>query len=200
MRSLILLAVFTLSCSSVPRTKGYYNLTGPVETTHDRVRDEQRHLKNQTDKLDAAQILKNLDERYSWSDCYRVSNMSSQWGLIEPEAIFETEAVFNAGHKALVVVPPLLDERKEFRTPQEAEKIAVFRLDQDAPHSTHLIREMNRIIGNREYCVQLSYVDDPKSDAHHAITGGRIMLATRAKAPKKTIPEIAKEPPKNRIQ
>ena len=175
-------------CSSTPRTKGYDKFSNVTADAHDYARSTQRKQDNgQYAKADAISdhIGASLAET---TGCFKIVSSTFQWGLLEPEVVFKGEG--QDGTQALIVVPPVLEDKERFPTPAEVAGIQVFRIDEEAPFGPKLVRMLESMLGHTDLCV--SFTRAPASEAKDTPVIGATALPIAAQraiasaAPKKT--------------
>jgi hypothetical protein len=174
-------------CSSAPYSKGYALLPDSVREAHDYSRASQ--YKTNKGKFPApAVVAEQLDKRTLTSDCFKITQVYHQWGVLEPEMIFLGESMGDTGQKAYIIVPPILDENVTFPTPAEDKINKVFRIDQDSPHGPGLIAQIQNLIGDANRCVR--FVKVPASEQAEMSVIGAVVLPKSAYKP----PEVPVEP------
>ncbi len=121
--------------------------------------------------------------------------------MLEPEMTVHAESVSTPSDKALIIVPPLLGEGREFPTPAEEKELKIFRLDRDSTFAADLILALQNAVGTEDRCFRFARA--PKdADINQAVIAAQVMPRSSfkgvpvEKAPEKTpekTPEKASE-------
>ncbi|MBN20333.1 MAG: hypothetical protein CL678_03510 [Bdellovibrionaceae bacterium] len=169
-----------MSCTSTPKSRGYQNFVGATDEIHTWMRESESKTYQSFPNMN--QVRNHVRERFTHSDCYLITEATTQWGLFEPEVFMEAKGHFSK-KTAWVFAPPLLDEQRAFPTPAVPAGTPIFRIDQDAPHGPETIRALQNLVGDKTRCVQFDVIESKGEEINHVIVASRILRVDTATAP-----------------